>query len=57
MMLDGIDWAEDREWERTIYGRTSQQHAFMLSTLRYPRFRQPPAKIPDGLTDEDLSDG
>lgn len=57
-MLDGVDLMNDREWERAIYQRTSNgDHAYMLQTLRYPRFRRPPARIPEDLTAEDLADG
>jgi hypothetical protein len=40
-MLDGIDWANDREWERMVYLRLPAHLADTLRTLSYPHFRTP----------------
>jgi hypothetical protein len=39
-MMDGIDWVNDRAWERAVFGRTgSQKVARELLELSYPHFR------------------
>ena len=38
-MLDGIDWVNDREWERAAFLRTGDASARKLFDLSYPHYR------------------
>jgi hypothetical protein len=39
-LLDAIDWANDRDWERSIFLRTTDHRAARdMLRLSYPRFR------------------
>lgn len=40
-MLEGIDWANDRDWIRAIYLRMPWEVAKKLQKLSYPHFRTP----------------
>jgi hypothetical protein len=39
-MLEGIDWMNDREWERAAFQRYSDEHARELLLRSYPHFRR-----------------
>jgi hypothetical protein len=41
VMLDGIDWVNDREWVRALFLRTQNENAKDLLTLNFPHFRTP----------------
>lgn len=39
-MLDGLDWINDREWERALFVRTADSRAASdLLDYNYPHFR------------------
>lgn len=42
VMLDGLDWTEDRQWERAMLPMLERRGSQDLLDLRYPHFRTDP---------------
>jgi hypothetical protein len=44
MMLDGLDWVNDRDWEKAVFLIANPTAAQELLDLSYPHFRVDPSK-------------